>query len=132
MDISIKADSSKIELAVHGLIETPLVGVCDFVKAGSRNSSKNPDTSVYCNATVPILDLSAISQTTIRIEIYAKDIDGFKNSTKLSAIRDVIMSTIKDGVTIDDSYFVTLNNEFSRTDGAGFHFVFLNMNVIII
>ena len=131
MGVSLKADSSKIELAVHGLITPALAGVCDFVKAGSRNPKENPSKQVYCNATVPIVDLSAISQTTIRIEIYVEQTKGFKNSTTLSQIRDIIIPLIADGVTIDNSYFVALTSELCRPDGNGFDFIFLNLAVTI-
>lgn len=131
MDISLKSDPSKIELALHGLIKIPLAGVCDFVKTGSRNTSENPDCSVYCNASVPILDIGAIQQTTTRIEIYAKQIGGFKNNTKLTEIRDIIIPLIEN-VKIDNSYLINKKSELSRPDGSGFDFIFINLNVTII
>lgn len=132
MAFSVKTDSSALELAVHGFIQPKLAGVCDFVKVGSRNASKNPPKSVYCNATSPIVDQSAISQTIMRIEIYVEQIGGFKDTTGLSAIRNVIMKAIGDGVTLDKTYFINLSNELSRPDGNGFDFIFLNLNVTII
>lgn len=132
METSIKADSSKIEMAVYNLIKTPLAGVCDFVKVGSRNPKENPSKSVYCNAPVPIVDLSAINQTLMRIEIYVAQISGFKDTNGLSAIRDIIIPLIAEGVTIDDSYFVALKDELSREDGNGFNFIFLNLAVTVI
>ena len=68
----------------------------------------------------------------MRIEIYAKDINGDKDVLSLSEIRDVVIRKINDGVTIDDSYFVSVNNELSRPDGAGFHFCFITLNVTIL
>jgi hypothetical protein len=131
MDVSIKADPSKIELALHGLIFPKLTEVCDFVKVGPRNTSKQESKMVYCNAPVPVVDLNAISQTTARIEIYVEQISGFKDTTSLSEIRDIIVPLIN-GVTINDSYFVTLENELSMYDNAGFNFIFLNLAVTII
>ena len=129
--VAVKADSGKLELAVHAHILPYLTGICDFVKAGSRNASKNPDNSVYCNAPVIILDLNAISRTTMRIEIYVKDIDGFKNSTKLSEIRDALVPVLG-GVTLNDSYFVAHVSDITGKDNAGFSYVFLNLAVTIV
>jgi len=132
MDTALKADSSKIEMAVYNLIQPALVGICDFVKVGSRNPKENPTKSVYCNAPVPIVDLSAIERTTMRIEIYVAQIAGFKDTTTLSTIRDVIVPLIGSGITLDDSYIINRGTELSRADGNGFDFIFLNLNVTVI
>ena len=132
MGVSLKSDTGKIELAIHSLIETPLAGVCDFVKAGPRNATQNPEKSVYCDSPVPVVDLAAINRTTSRIEIYVKKINGFKDITTLTQIRDVVVNLIGQGVTIDKTYFVALESEISQDDGGDFNFIFLNLAVTII
>lgn len=132
MGFNAKSNLNEIELAIYNLIKTPLAGVCDLVKTGSRNSSVNKPKMVYCNAPVPIVDLSAINSTTMRIEIYAEQIKGFKDSNTLTEIRSIILPLIEGGVTLDNSYFITLTNELGRPDGLGFDFLFLNLAVTVI
>lgn len=131
MGVSIKADSGKIELALYNHIKDVVSPVCDFIKLGHRNSKIQDDKMVYCNSPVQIIDLDPISQTISRIEIYVKKIGGFKDVTTLSQIRDLIIPLIG-GVTIDDSYFISLKNEISGDDGDEFNYIFLNLAVTII
>lgn len=131
MEINLKADSGRIELAAYNYAKDSLVGIVDKIGAGKRNSSVNPDSSVYFNAPVVILNLDAIAKTTMRIEIYVKDIAGAKDSTKISQIRDILVPLFK-GVTLDDSYFMAHVNDISGDDNAGFSFVFLNLAVTVV
>lgn len=132
MGVQTKLDSGKLEIALYNFVSPLLSGICDFVKPGGRNASKNPDQSVYCNSPVQINDLDAIGKTIARIEIYVAENGGFKDVTKLSAIRTPIVDAIGKGVLLENSYYITSIGELSRSDGNGFYFIFLNLAVTVV
>lgn len=132
MGVGLKSDSGKIELAAYNYAVSTITGIVDKIGCGTRSTIDNPASSVYFNAPIVILDNGALSKTTMRIEIYVKDIAGSKNITKITQIRDALIPLFEKGVLISDAYFMAFVSDITGSDGNGFHYCFLNLSVTII
>ena len=121
-----KLDSSKIEKIIYDYLKS--YNVANFIMGGHRNESINFGEMVYCNAPLPIFDKNAIGSTMMRIEIYVKQSDGYKNATKLTAIHDKIVALFP--ITLGDYNFEYIS-EISGTDNSGYDYIFINTNVMI-
>ena len=125
MDLK-RLDASKIEKVVYDYLIAN--SVADFIIPGHRNMSVNRPEMVCCNVPSQITDSNAIGDTMMRIEIFVKQIRGYKNTTALTTIHDKIVDLLP--VTIGNYSFEYMD-ELPGIDGAGYDFIFINTNVMI-
>ena len=104
---------------------------CPMVYANRRPSSvtKNADTFIVVRSVTEISDKTAFGNTICRIEIYVKEVGGVKNSTKASAITQLVMDALP--VETSKYLFTYLSGMSLGLDNTGYDVEAVNINVLI-
>jgi len=124
----ISTDAGKLELAVYNVLK-PHIPEDVYLNTGARHKKINEEKMIYCNAPLQFYDLSAIGKTRMRVEIYVKDIGGFKDSLNLSLLREIVLP-LMDGAFVDNHYMLEYTGEMVANDNAGYHFILMSFNVV--
>lgn len=112
-----KLDASRIEKALYDFFAGK--NIASFVYGGHRNPLEKSSDVVYFVAPNPVNDLNAYGETIVRIEIYVKSINGYKNASKLTEISDNIIDLMPS--RLGDYYFEFMD-EVTGRDKADYDF----------
>ncbi len=129
--INTNCDQSVIENALKNIVKR--IGISDTIYEGARPKSVNKKVSDFIVVKIVgnIEDLYTYGETSISIDIFAKELDGgFKNSKKLSLMYQKLITGIKP-VEEDIIIITSLRQIADSTDGAGY-FVRMTQGKIII